>query len=252
MARKAREVSGSGVYHVVLKGDNKLLFADDSDYLKFIELLGQQAAHDFLEICAYCLFSEAVHLVLKEGLCDISVSIKGVTSLYAKWCNHKYDRPGKLFFDRFSSEPIESDEALLAVVAYTHRLPLSRREGLEYQFSSYNSYIKKGGVAPQINFGGGAVMLLLNNSIVNFKNLMENPPDINTNFLSDLKAEKLSDLELSFKIKNLLQGIEQAQIDALAPPEFKALIRRFKKIQGATVRQLARVLNLSKSYVEKA
>ena len=68
MARKAREKSESGMYHVVLKGNDKLLFAEDDDYRYFLSLLSKTAERDYLETYAYCLFSEIAHLVLKEGL----------------------------------------------------------------------------------------------------------------------------------------------------------------------------------------
>ena len=46
MARKAREKSESGMYHVVLKGNDKLLFAEDDDYRYFLSLLSKTAERD--------------------------------------------------------------------------------------------------------------------------------------------------------------------------------------------------------------
>ena len=43
MARKAREKSGSGIYHIMLRGINKqMIFEDDEDKIKFLETLKEQ------------------------------------------------------------------------------------------------------------------------------------------------------------------------------------------------------------------
>ena len=42
MARQAREVSGTGIYHVMMRGINRQnIFEDDEDYTRFMELLYQ-------------------------------------------------------------------------------------------------------------------------------------------------------------------------------------------------------------------
>ena len=42
MARRAREVSGTGIYHVMMRGINRQdIFEDSEDYTRFIELLFQ-------------------------------------------------------------------------------------------------------------------------------------------------------------------------------------------------------------------
>lgn len=244
MAREARRIAESGLYHIVLRSNNKLLFVEASDYRKFIELLDSIAARDLMEVCAYCLFSEAVHLVVKEGLAEISSSMKHLISSYALWCNLKYERSGKLFFDRFASEPIESDSELMDVCRYVFRLPASRGYDINYEYSSYNNYLKKQGLRSD------ALMLLHNQSTMAYK--AYNEQSVSGEFLSDLPKVKLTDAELAAKIKQLLLDATQEELDMLTDYEFKILVRRFKKIEGASIRQLSRVLNISKSFIERA
>lgn len=45
MARHARKLSESGVYHVVLRGINRQdIFCDEEDYQRFLEILNQKKA----------------------------------------------------------------------------------------------------------------------------------------------------------------------------------------------------------------
>ena len=40
MARQAREISGTGIYHVMMRGINRqIIFEDDEDYRRFTKLL---------------------------------------------------------------------------------------------------------------------------------------------------------------------------------------------------------------------
>lgn len=244
MARKARERAESGVYHIVLKGNDKLLFVEPSDYRRFLELLGGVCETDLAEVYAYCLFDEAVHLVLKEGLVYAGESLKKLVSKYALWCNAKYERDGKLFYDRFASEPLEADAVVLDAVRYVHRLPLSRGESLEYEWSSYNNYLKKSGLR------SSAVLLLLDDSPLSYRMYMDEACE-NT-FLDDRPKAKLTDMQLAAQLRELLQGVTVEEIEALSEQQFLLLLRRFKEIEGVSIRQLARVLNIGKSVIERA
>lgn len=67
---------------------------------------------------SYCLMGNHLHLLLKAGSEPLSGLIKRVGIRFAAWYNHKYQRTGHLFQDRFRSEPVENDAYLLAVYRY--------------------------------------------------------------------------------------------------------------------------------------
>ena len=75
MARKAREISKSGNYYITLKGNE--LFVTDEDKKMFVEILEKNFA---------------------TGI--------------ARYFNRTHEREGKLFADRFKSEPLETDEEI--------------------------------------------------------------------------------------------------------------------------------------------
>ena len=98
MARKAREISKSGNYYITLKGNE--LFVTDEDKKMFVEILEKNFATGIVH--GYYLTKSEIRLVVKEG----------VTTSYARYFHRTHEREGKLFADRFKSEPLETDEEI--------------------------------------------------------------------------------------------------------------------------------------------
>ena len=243
MARKAREKSESGMYHVVLKGNDKLLFAEDDDYRRFLTLLASAAERDFVEVYGYCLFCETAHLVLKEGLRPIGETLKRLVSAYAVQCNEKYERHGKLFHDRYISETIETDEDLLDAVRFVSRLPLDAGETLAYAYSSFNNYMQKKGLRSD------ALVLLTDGSLVRFAEEMEKPPV--RAFATGEKRQTLTDAEVAARIKRRTHFMTVEEAERITLPMLGGLAYALRQ-EGASIRQLSRVLQVSKGTVEKA
>ena len=107
MARQAREVSGTGIYHVMMRGINRQnIFEDDEDYTRFMELLYQmvcpvddkgQTLPSRCIIYAYCLMTNHVHLLIRDGSESLAEVIKRICTSYAQYYNKKYLRFGHLF-----------------------------------------------------------------------------------------------------------------------------------------------------------
>ena len=144
MARQARIRARSGCYHLTVRGIDKMdIFLEDFEREKFIELLTNQKKKDEFEIYAYCLMSNHIHLLIREGDEKISDTVKTLMGGYAQWFNKRYHRHGPLFEDRFASEVVESDAYLLDVVRYIHRNPVKAgmvRACDEYKWSSAVEY----------------------------------------------------------------------------------------------------------------
>ena len=61
--RKPRESSGTGIYHVMLRGINRQdIFDDTEDYWTFIKMMSAVPCY----IYAYCLMPNHVHLLIAE------------------------------------------------------------------------------------------------------------------------------------------------------------------------------------------
>lgn len=145
MPRQSRESSPTSIYHVMIRGnERKNLFLDDEDRTKFLEILDEKKQRSKYLLYAYCLMNNHVHLLIKEGVEELSQIMKRINVAFAYYFNNKYQRVGHVFQDRYRSEAIHNEQYLLAVVSYIHNNPV--KAGIveypdQYCWSSYSSYI---------------------------------------------------------------------------------------------------------------
>ena len=145
MARKPRQVSNTGVYHVMLRGiDRQTVFKSRIDTDKFIDLLSKYKKRFGFKIYAYCFMGNHVHLLLKErDSGSISLFMKCLLDAYVYWYNAEHERCGTLFQSRFRSEAVETPRYFQRVVRYIHRNPVKARmcrHVWQYSGSSYNHF----------------------------------------------------------------------------------------------------------------
>jgi len=145
MPRKAREVSETGIYHVLMRGiDNRNIFQDENDKQKFVDIIFKKRDTSNFNLYAYCVMDNHVHFVIREDQRNLSSYIKGIIIGYVCYHNKKYGKAGHLFYDRFKSETISDERQILAAIRFVHNNPVKEsiaKEVGEYKWSSYNSYI---------------------------------------------------------------------------------------------------------------
>ena len=74
MARQARLRSPTDYYHIMMRGNNKeMIFARDDLKRYFLDCLLEQYEEDLLDIVAYCIMGNHVHIVAKADLSNLSV-----------------------------------------------------------------------------------------------------------------------------------------------------------------------------------
>ena len=94
-------------------------------------------------VVAYCLMENHVHLLLRSGLQEMPEAFKWINIKFAGRYNHKYERVGHVFQDRFKSEIIGTEEYLIQALRYIHNNPVKAKmvsDVSTYEWSSYNSY----------------------------------------------------------------------------------------------------------------
>ena len=143
MPRAARIKCEYGYYHLTMRGVSKqIIFEERSDYIHFINLLKRFGSETNVRICAFCLMENHVHLLTHDPDDHVSLFMRKLGGGYSWYFNHKYERTGHLFQDRFGSVAIESEERLLAVFRYILNNP--HKAGIcsasEYEWSSYSRY----------------------------------------------------------------------------------------------------------------
>ena len=143
MPRLSRIKSSTGLYHVLTRGINRQdIFMDVEDKTAYLERLEKYKSECLFQIYSYCLMSNHVHLLIREGeqqqpqTQQLPEIMKKINTSYAYWFNRKYNRVGHLFQDRYKSEPVENDRYLLTLVRYIHQNPVK----IGYSISYWTSY----------------------------------------------------------------------------------------------------------------
>ena len=130
MAREKRQISPNGIYHILLRGVNEL-FSNDADFKKFIELLEYYFKDTDTKLLGYALMKNRVHMIIKEGEKGVSMIMKPICTSYARYFNRVHDLQGKLFYDRYKSEPINDDTALDGLKAFLNTVPADYKGGVD-------------------------------------------------------------------------------------------------------------------------
>lgn len=131
----------------MLRGVNRqTIFEEEEDRIIFLEILKKYKNISKYQLYSYCLMDNHVHLLLKELEEPLSVTIKRISSSYVYWYNHKYNRSGHLYQERYKSEPVENDAYFLTVLRYIHQNPL--KAGLansvwDSEWTSIQEYVRQ-------------------------------------------------------------------------------------------------------------
>ena len=245
MSRLAREISPTGLYHIVFRGVNKQhIFEEETDYLKMIYILRDLKAELYFEIYSYCFMSNHVHLLIKEkNTGEISQIMKRLLTKYAMYFNKKYQRTGALIANRYKSQPVEFDAYFLSVIRYIHQNPV--KAGIadkieDYRWNSYNEYVDGKKNIVDTDF---VLQLISRKEFKQFHQVSE----IDVFLVSD--KLKLTDEAIRRAIMKE-QKIEPQQISTFDRVTRNALLHELK--EKYSIRQLERVTGISRGIIAKA
>ena len=258
MARKARVKSASGIYHVMFRGVNRQdIFHDDEDRRRFLEIFKKYKKKMALKVYAWCLMSNHVHFLLKEGEEGIGSTMKRVGVSYALYYNWKYRTSGHLFQNRFNSESVESDEYFLTVVRYIHQNPV--KAGMvakvdEWKWSSCTGYYGQYCFPGELLDRSKVFRMFSDDFSIARERFREFNERTNRDECLDerpYKRRRLPDEEARLEIKRILGTMEIAQVKSLPKFERDMVLREIKGIDGLSQRQAARILGIPPSLVFK-
>ena len=140
MPRVARTVIAGIPHHVTQRGNNRqdIFFVDD-DRRFYLETLKRESAKYDLEIHAYCLMTNHVHVVAVPGNDDSLAMAIGRTHFnYTQYINRFHRRSGHLWQNRYYSCPVD-DKSLPVVAWYVETNPVRAgivRKAWRYKWSS--------------------------------------------------------------------------------------------------------------------
>jgi putative transposase len=130
-------------HHIVQRGHNRqVVFAEDSDFERYLSDLRELKDAFGIKVYAYCLMTNHVHLLLApdDSLAGLSQLMKTLAARTTRYRNRLEGRTGTLWESRYKSSVVHSDTYLLACSRYIELNPV--RAGMvaepgEYPWSSY-------------------------------------------------------------------------------------------------------------------
>lgn len=140
MARIARVVVPEYPHHVVQRGNRRQqVFFNDRDYEEYLHLLSIHSKKSRLEILAYCLMPNHVHLIVSPATCNSLAKAIGETHRkYTRMINFREKWRGYLWQGRFSSYVLD-ERYLLVATRYILRNPIKAKivkNSWDYKWSS--------------------------------------------------------------------------------------------------------------------
>jgi len=126
MARIARVIAAGIPHHVTQRGNRRMqTFFDDDDYRSYISLLAEWCRRCQVEIWAYCLMPNHVHLIAVPANEDaLRCGIGEAHRRYSRMINFRQNWRGHLWQGRFASFPMD-ETYLLAAARYVEMNPVT-------------------------------------------------------------------------------------------------------------------------------
>ena len=262
MPRQERTKSGTGIYHVMLRGINRQdIFEDDEDYYQMIACLrglterydeNGAAVEPLCTIYCYCLMSNHIHLLLREQKEDISSIMKRLGVAYAYFFNKKYQRNGHLFQDRFRSEPVNTLEYFVTLLRYIHQNPVKAGLVPSAQDCTWSSWHEYAGTSiNQLHICKTSV-ITARIKTADLLELIDEPLDASMDILDVESSATVyhTDSELKDFLCNTHGVSNPLTIQSLEKNRRNYILKSTKEF-GAGIRQLSRLTGVSYGIIQK-
>ena len=145
MASLARVILPNFPHHTIQRGNRRQdVFFNAGDYGYYLELLKEWCKEEALDLWAYCLMTNHVHLIISPSdHSNLNRAIGEVHRHYTRMINFREQRRGYLWQGRFSSFSMEG-KWLLKVVAYMELNPVKAGmvdSAWDYPWSSVHAHL---------------------------------------------------------------------------------------------------------------
>jgi putative transposase len=136
MPRQARAVFAGVPHHITQRGNRSDdVFFSDEDRVAYLDWLAEYCKEHGVEVLAYCLMSNHVHLLaVPEQDDSLQRALKPLHMRYAQRVNRAQGWNGHLWQGRFFSSPLDNDY-LWAALRYVERNPV--RAGMVRRAENY-------------------------------------------------------------------------------------------------------------------
>ena len=254
MSRTPRKQSEANIYHVFARGSGRMLiFEDDEDRIFFLNALGALLVDFEGSLLAWTLMGNHFHMLIRMPLDALSRLMKRLLTAYAQRFNKRHGHVGHVFQGRFGSQPIESDEQLMACVRYIHRNPVESRicKTCDYKWSSYRGYIQGAAVTDT------AFVLEVFGGVEPFIRFHQSWDDGRYEFIDVDKpvlkgyAKRLSDAQANDLAVSLLSEGWREKLPSLPKPERDECLRKLKEA-GLSALQIERLTGIGRNIINRS
>ena len=244
MPRQARIKSDSGYLHLIVQGIGKqTLFESREDYLFFLNRLERFCREVDVGVCAYCLMENHVHLLVHDRKENAALLMKKLGVSYSQYYNHRYQRQGHLFQDRYLSEPVGDEAYLVTVFRYILNNP--RKAGIcparDYEWSSYGLYAHPTEMME---------LSLLRELIGDDRHYAAFIAMENDDVCLEFEARKRDDDWAKAIITGQLNADSGTALQSLNRKDRNAALQRLLE-KGLTVRQIERLTGISRGVIQR-
>jgi REP element-mobilizing transposase RayT len=241
MPRGKRVKSSTGIYHIMVRGNNKeWVFQDEQDKGKLYNLIKEVKDKFPFKIYAYCIMNSHYHLLAKEEEIPLNEIMKLINQRYASYYNKNRNKIGHVFQDRYKSEPVEDNVYFLGLIRYIHLNPVEAmivQDPYQYKWCSYKEYFYETPLMVDSEYVKKNICPEKDNFRKNFINLHRGD-DENIYLDTEESLEKRKKQIVRRIIKNF-NGINEKSIKML------------KNNVGMTHREIADILEISINKVHK-
>lgn len=142
MPRKPRMYLPGVPCHIIQRGNNReATFFSEQDYQFYLECLSDAVRKYHVEVHAYVLMTNHVHLLMTPLTKDsISLVMQSLGRRYVQYVNLEYRRTGTLWESRHKASVIDAENYLLSCSRYIEMNPVNAnmvKHPAEYRWSSY-------------------------------------------------------------------------------------------------------------------
>ncbi len=252
MPRKAREISENGIYYIYTRSlDNLQLCNGSDDYQKLIDIIKETKVAMPFALYAFAVTKCELHLLVKEFTPGgISKLMKKICFEFTKYRNNAGGETGKLFKDRFKSQPVPLDDHFLPLVKFIHQVPIKCGEVMNisaFPFCSYQVYFndRDGGF---VDCGAILNYFQGGDPLQKFKIYHAGFPSEDLKPKERLVATRDEVAEIIEKIAKM-PALEIRKQDR---SKRDTIIKKVKKSSGLSIRQIAFATRLSRNTVSEA
>jgi len=145
MPRTARAVAIGYPHHITQRGNNRdKVFSDDADHVAYLDALTHYSQVYQLDIWAYCLMPNHIHLLAVPQTPEGLARGIGMTNLkFSRYFNRRHFRSGHIWQNRFYSCIVDTDTHLWAVARYIENNPVKAglaETAFDYRWSSIHHH----------------------------------------------------------------------------------------------------------------